>query len=166
MMPTTFWILLALGLHQVSISSAQDAFLDKTHTWSHGYVAKLYLDQSWLTGSTLSWNLTIAFNNEVKEFKIWDADIDGTVKNYVNNVVVVTVTNKCYNPILYSCQYLELSFLVRFPDDISNEDTTDYDIKTAIEAVSYNDGSEGDATYSVFTVGQPTASAGTTVPSG
>jgi len=165
-MPTTFWILLALGLYQVTVSSAQDACVYKSHTWSHGYVAKLYLNQDWLTGSTLSWNLTIVFNNKVKEFKIWDADIAGTTKNYVLDTAEVTVTNKCYNPILYSCQFLELSYLVRFPDDISNEGTTDYDIQTVLEAVSYNDGSEGTNNYATFCDGQPTASPGTTVALG
>lgn len=164
MMPTTFWVLLALGLYQVTVSSAQTCYVDKTHTWSHGYVAKLYLDQNWLSGSTLSWNLTIAFNNELKEFKIWDADIDGTSKNYVNNVVEVVVTNKCYNGILYPCQFLELSYLVRFPDDISNESTTDYDIKDVLEAVIYTDGDTGGSNnFSGCLSGQPTASAGTTI---
>jgi len=164
MIPPTFWVLLALGLQQVSVSSACEAYVYKSHSWSKGYVAKLYVDQNQLQGTTSKWDLDITFNNEVKEFKIWDADIQGTTKNYVNNVSQVVVENKCYNPILYSCQFLELSFLVRFPDDVSDESSTDYDIKTLVESVELSDGVLQTNNFNTICEGQPTsAPAATTV---
>ena len=75
------------------------------------------------------------------------------------------VMNKCYNPILYSCQFLELSFLVRYikiiryklfkykinifryPDGVSDEMSTDYDIVAVTEDITYNDGASGSVTY-------------------
>ena len=35
-----------------------------------GYVAKLYLDQSWLAQETSDWKVAITFANEVYEFKV------------------------------------------------------------------------------------------------
>ena len=35
-----------------------------------GYVAKLYLDQSWLAQETADWKVAITFANEVHEFKV------------------------------------------------------------------------------------------------
>ena len=83
------------------------------------------------------------------EFKIWDADIINpqTSQNYVKNVTDVDIMNKCYNPILYSCQYLELSFMVRYPEGVSDETSTDYDIIVVTESVTYNDGAPGIITY-------------------
>merc|ERR1719283_214766 len=80
------------------------SFVHKSHTWNKGYVGKLYLDQSWLAQQTSDWKLAITFANEVAEFKIWDVEI----------------MNKCYHPILSSCQYLELSFMVRYPEGVSD----------------------------------------------
>merc|ERR1712055_222482 len=149
-------LVLCLGLTQVARGQSCEAYVYKSHTWSHGYVAKLYLDMSWLTSSTMAWSAAITFNNQVKEYKVWDADISGTSKNYVTDAASVTVTNKCYNPILYSCQFLELSFLVRFPDDISDEDSTDYDISNVDMTVTLSDDSTSTNAYSSVCTGQPT----------
>ena len=83
--------------------------------FTKGYVGKLYVDQTWLTGRTSDWQLNITLANQVEEFKVWDADIVNPVtsSNNVSNVVSVSVVNKCYNSIIYPCQYLELTFLVR-----------------------------------------------------
>jgi len=166
MIPPTFWVLLALGLHQVSVSSACEAYLYKSHTWNRGYVAKLYVDQNQLQGSTIKWDLDITFNNEVKEFKIWDADIQNVTKNYVINVDQVVVENKCYNPILYSCQFLELSYLVRFPDDVSDESSTDYDIKSLVESVELSDGQLQTLNFDTLCEGQPTSAPAATTTAG
>ena len=47
--------------------------------------------------------------------KVREADIINltTKNNYVMEVSSVEVMNRCYHPILYSSQLLELSFLVR-----------------------------------------------------
>ena len=42
----------------------------KNHTWSTGYIGKLFLDQSWLLGQTTDWKLNITFCQEVLEFKV------------------------------------------------------------------------------------------------
>lgn len=89
---------------------------DKYMSEWQGYVGKLYLDQSWLTGPTIDWQLNITFANQVSEFKVWDADIysgSPVSGNNVSDVVSVGVSNKCYNSIIYPCQYLELTFLIR-----------------------------------------------------
>ena len=80
-----------------------------------GYVGKLYLAQSWLAQQTADWRLDLTFASHLLQFKVWDADIlsPATTSNYVSNVTSLSIMNKCYNPILYSCQYLELPFLVR-----------------------------------------------------
>merc|ERR1712080_18621 len=136
-------------------------FVDKPHPWSKGYTAKLYLDQSWLSQQTSDWKLTITFEEEIMEYKVWDADIIDpmTSGNSVTNVTTTTVMNKCWNPVLYSCQYLELSFMVRFPEGVTNEFTTDYDIITLTETVTYNDGSMGSRDYCAPQDGQPTTPA-------
>ena len=53
--------------------------------------------------------------SEVAEFKVWDADIvnPATTSNNVSDVTNVGIVNKCYNSIIYPCQYLEITFLVR-----------------------------------------------------
>jgi len=141
-------------------------YVQKTHPWNKGYVAKLYLDQSWLTYPTSDWMLNITFKNEVDEFKVWDADIINpmTSKDYVYNVTMVDVINKCWNPILYPCQYLELPFLVRFKE--TSVTTTDYDVTAVSETVTYNDETTGTEIYCTPMEGQPTAKAGTTPSSG
>ena len=84
-----------------------------------GYVGKLYLGQTWLAGPSTSWSLNITFTAHLEELKVWDADIqapalaESTSSATVSNVSSVVVANKCYNSILYPCQYLHLSFLVR-----------------------------------------------------
>eukprot|EP00092_Neocalanus_flemingeri_P034507 GFUD01037520.1.p1 GENE.GFUD01037520.1~~GFUD01037520.1.p1 ORF type:complete len:186 (-),score=43.30 GFUD01037520.1:181-672(-) len=135
------------------------AYVYKSHIWNRGYVAKLYLDQSWLAQQTSDWTLAITFNDEVEEFKVWDADIinPATKNNYVNNVTSVEVMNKCYNPILYSCQFLELSFMIRYPD--CPEPCPDYDIIAVTETVTYLDGASANMTYCPILSGQPTTPA-------
>ena len=54
---------------------SQDSCLDgvtveKTHTWSTGYIGKLLLDQSWLTKPTSDWTLDLGFCSQVSEFKV------------------------------------------------------------------------------------------------
>ena len=84
-----------------------------------GYVGKLYLGQTWLTGPSSAWSLNITFAAQLEEFKVWDADIqapdlgESISSGTVRNVSSIVVANKCYNSILYPCQYLHLSFLVR-----------------------------------------------------
>merc|ERR1711942_36230 len=137
-------------------------YVDKPHSWNKGYTAKLYLDQSWLTQQTSDWKLNITFKQEVAEFKVWDAVIldPATSNSYVNNVTMTTVMNKCWNPILYPCQYLELSFMVRFPEVCSSgEFSTEYDIVSVTESVTYNDGSSGANEYCGPQDGQPTTPA-------
>jgi len=137
-------------------------YINKVTSWNKGYVAKLYLDQSWLSNPTTDWTLDIAFKNTIKEFKVWDADIvdPSTSNNYVMNVNRVKVVNKCWNPILYQCQYLEIQFLVRFPDGVDAEGTTDYDPISIQEEVTYNDGTDGLITYCAPSLGPPTTPAG------
>ena len=78
-------------------------------------MGKLYLDQTWLSGPTDQWDLNITLVGEAEEFKVWDADILSPITNTdtVNNVRSISVINKCYNAIIYPCQFLELTFLVR-----------------------------------------------------
>ena len=94
--------------------------------------------------------------------QVWSADIvnPATKKKYVNNVTSVDITNVCWNSILYTCQCHEVSFLVRsvqtvwfhelnlnsrFLDGCSH--TSDYDIITVTQSVTYIDGSSGYHTY-------------------
>jgi len=137
-------------------------YFEKNHPWNKGYVAKLYLDQSWLTYETSEWRLNITFNSKVDEFQIWDADIINpmTTKNYVYNVTQVEIVAKCWNPVLYSCQFLEVPFLVRFPETDMN--TMDYDVVAVSESVTYNDEATGTQTYCAPIPGQPTSAAGGT----
>lgn len=167
-MPPTFWVLLALGLQQAAVTSAQggcDAYLYRSHNWTRGYVGKLYLDQNNLPGSTLQWNLTITFDNEVQEFKVWDADIKGTTKNYVNNVAEVVVENKCYNPILYPCQFLELPFLVRFPEPCGDPCDA-FDIKKVVESGLLSDDQQFTINFDTICPGQPTSAPTATTVAG
>ena len=82
-------------------------------------MGKLYLGQTWLSGPSASWSLNISFSGQLEEFKVWDADLqapdlaDSISPARVSNVSSVVVADKCYNSILYPCQYLHLSFLVR-----------------------------------------------------
>merc|ERR1712106_333052 len=159
-----FLLPLALFLLTLQEAAAQcdaGAYVYKSHTWNKGYVAKLYLDQSWMAQQTSDWKLAITFANEVNEFKVWDADIitPDTKNNYVASVTSVSIMNKCYNPILYSCQFLELSFMVRYPEGVSDELSTDYDIIAVTEDVTYNDGATGSVTYCPPMAGQPTTPA-------
>ena len=62
---------------KVSCILSQDTCLDgvtieKTQTWSTGYIGKLILDQSWLQQhkSTSDWTLDLGFCSEVTEFKV------------------------------------------------------------------------------------------------
>jgi len=164
--PKYFFLLSAV----IALSHGQcdtGSYVNKLHTWNKGYVAKLYLDQSWLANPTTDWTLELTFKNEVKEFKIWDADIINpvTTNNYVIDVSTVKVMNKCWNPILYQCQYLEIQFMVRFPDDVSDESSMDYDILSTSEVVTYNDMTTGTRTYCAPMAGQPVTPAGPAGPS-
>ena len=78
-------------------------------------MGKLYLDQTWLSGPTDQWDLNITLVGEAGEVKVWDADILSPITNTdtINNVTSISVINKCYNAIIYPCQFLELTFLVR-----------------------------------------------------
>ncbi|XP_023342539.1 uncharacterized protein LOC111712214 [Eurytemora carolleeae] len=136
-------------------------YVQKTHIWSKGYVGKLYLDQAWLENPTEDWKLSITFKSEVLEFKVWDADIvnPATANNYVNNVTSVDIVNKCWNPILYSCQYLELPFLVRYPDWVNDIASSNYDIASLSESVTYALSATGSETYCLPISGQPTSAA-------
>jgi len=168
MMPFLLAILFVfLGTTAAQASSCDSSiYVEKIHSWNKGYTGKMYLDQGWLTQQTsdsVFWRLTATFQNEVKEFKVWDADIinpnPGYGNKYVNNVTSVEVLSKCYNPVLYPCQYLELLFMVRFPDSVADEYTTDYDLAAVTEAVTYNDGSSGSRDYCAPNDGAPTTPA-------
>ena len=53
---------------------------------------------------------------QVSEFRVWDADIvdpDAVSTDTASNVTSVGVINKCYYAIIYPCQFLEITFLVR-----------------------------------------------------
>jgi len=164
MTPLAF--LLALLGSTFAQSCDPSIYVEKIHAWNKGYTGKMYLDQGWLTQQTsdsVFWRLTATFQNEVKEFKVWDADIinpsPANGNKYVTNVTSVEVLSKCYNPVLYPCQYLELLFMVRFPDSIADEFTTDYDLAAVTEAVTYNDGSSGSRDYCAPSDGAPTTPA-------
>jgi len=157
---------LALFLESVSPQCDSNAFVNKHHTWNKGYVGKLYLDQTWLSGPTSDWFLNVTFGNQVDEFKVWDADIfsPSSMSNNVSDVFSVSVSNKCYNAIIYPCQYLELTFLVRFPDGISDESSTDYDIIIVSEDVTFTDNSSGNTIYCSPKIGLPFGNTTTTPP--
>merc|ERR1739838_725490 len=160
LLPLAFII---LCLQEATGQCDSGAYVYKSHSWNKGCVAKLYLDQSWLAQQTSDWTLSITFSAQVQEFKVWDADILNLTptnkNNYVLNVANVEIMNKCYNPILYSCQFLELSFMVRYPEGVSDELSTDYDIIVVTEDVTYNDGANGLVTYCPPMAGQPTTPA-------
>jgi len=93
-------ILFALLGSTLAQSCDPSIFVEKIHAWNKGYTGKMYLDQGWLTQQTsdsVFWRLTATFQNEVKEFKVWDADIINpnpvTGNKYVNNVTSVEVDN-------------------------------------------------------------------------
>merc|ERR1739838_44167 len=138
LLPLAFII---LCLQEATGQCDSGAYVYKSHSWYKWYVAKLYLDQSWLAQQTSDWTLSITFSAEVQEFKVWDADILNPT------------------PTLYSCQFLELSFMVRYPEGVSDELSTDYDVVAVTETVNYNDGASGDQTYCPPMAGQPTTPA-------
>ena len=81
---------------------------------SQGYVGKLYLDQTWLSAPTEQWDLNITLASQVEEFRVWDADIASSniATDTVTNVSSVSLINKCYNAVIYPCQYLEERILI------------------------------------------------------
>ena len=89
--------------------------MEKTHSWNSGYIGKLTLDQTWLTQQSLDWLLNITFCQNVTEFKVWSGDIvfPTTTNQSVFNIKEVLVQNTCWNNILYPCQNLTLTFMVR-----------------------------------------------------
>merc|ERR1712107_436392 len=100
MMPFLLAILsVLLGTTAAQASSCDSSiYVENIHSWNKGYTGKMYLDQGWLTQQTsdsVFWRLTATFQNEVKEFKVWDADIinpnPGYGNKYVNNVTSVEV---------------------------------------------------------------------------
>jgi len=157
-------VIVVVSLLSIQVDAAQcnaGVYLFKTKAWANGYVGKLYMDQSWLTNPTSDWKLMINFASEVAEFKVWDADIvnpapDPSNKEAVHNVTSVEVMNKCWNPILYSCQYLELHLLVRFPEGNVDKTTTNYDVISVREEVTYEDETTGAMDYCQPMSGQPT----------
>merc|ERR1711973_794536 len=159
-----FLILTALFI-KVNSQCNAGIYMMKTHSWNKGYVAKLYLDQSWLNMATSEWKLNLLFNDEVAEFKVWDAEIlnPSTSTNYVSNATAVEIMNKCWNPIAHSCQYLDLNFLVRFDETVVS--TTNYDLISVVENASYSDGTTGSVTYCAPISDEPPATAGSTTTS-
>merc|ERR1711879_478154 len=130
-----------------------EVYVFKSHQWNKGYVGKLYLGQTWLTGPSTSWSLNITFTAHLEILKVWDADIQAPAlaesissASTVSNASSVVLANKCYNSILYPCQYLHLSFLVRFPSS-SELTTKDYDISSVLETVDFSDGSSQSQNY-------------------
>ena len=51
---------------------------------------------------------------QVEEFRVWDADIasSNVATDTVTNVSSVSLINKCYNAVIYPCQYLEERILI------------------------------------------------------
>merc|ERR1719219_3345315 len=151
-MPVLLSLLLISSLISLKLVEGQcdpDIYVFKSHNWNKGYVGKLYLGQTRLTGPSSSWSLNITFRAQLEEFKVWDADIQSpTVAESISSAPVsnVVVANKCYNSILYPCQYLHLSFLVRFPS-ASEVTTEDYDISSLLETVDFSDGSSQSVEY-------------------
>merc|ERR1712087_442518 len=99
-------LLLISSLISLKLVEAQcdpEVYVFKSHQWNKGYVGKLYLGQTWLSGPTISWSLNITFNTLLEEFKVWDADLLSPVlaesisSSSVRNVSSVVVANKCYN---------------------------------------------------------------------
>merc|ERR1719219_1244159 len=163
-MPVLLSLLLISSLISLKLVEGQcdpDIYVFKSHNWNKGYVGKLYLGQTRLTGPSSSWSLNITFRAQLEEFKVWDADIQSPVlaesisSAPVSNVSSIVVANKCYNSILYPCQYLHLSFLVRFPA-ASELTTMDYDISAVLETVDFSDGSSESVEYCSPNEGQPT----------
>jgi len=165
--PTSLTSLLILAIIQGCLGQSCDSsiYVDKIHSWNKGYTGKLYLEQSWLDQQTADWKLAATFAGQLKQFKVWDADIVNPAplagKNYVANVSSVEIINKCWNQVLYPCQYLELNFMVRFPDSVSDEFSSDFDLSAVTQTVTYNDGSAGSRGYCGPTSGQPTTPATT-----
>merc|ERR1711971_1161205 len=91
----------------VSLVGAQSELCSHVETisrWSNGQrkFLKLNIDQYYT-----SWNITVSFDREVS-FEAWKGDV---VK--VSNTAY-SLTNKCFNNILYPCQCLELGYLIRY----------------------------------------------------
>merc|ERR1712227_453046 len=140
------YLFLILLYSLVSCILSQDTCLDgvtieKTQTWSTGYIGKLILDQS-------------------------------TSSNKVNNVGNVTVSNVCWNNILYPCQNMELLFLVRHPstntscpENGGTSDPAAYNVQSVSESVTYNDGSSGSADYCPLSCMSSTSTTTTTTTS-
>jgi len=175
------FLFLILLYSLVSCILSQDTCLDgvtieKTQTWSTGYIGKLILDQSWLQQhkSTSDWTLDLGFCSEVTEFKVWSASIvnPSTSSNKVNNVGNVTVSNVCWNNILYPCQNMELLFLVRHPstntscpENGGTSDPAAYNVQSVSESVTYNDGSSGSSEYCPVSCMSSTSTTTTTTTS-
>merc|ERR1711953_364925 len=158
-------LLLISSLISLKLVEAQcdpEVYVFKSHQWNKGYVGKLYLGQTWLSGPSISWSLNLTFTSLLEEFKVWDADIQSPSlaqsisSASVRNVRSVVLANKCYNSILYPCQYLHLSFLVRFGSG-SELTTEDYDISSVLETVDFSDGSSQAMEYCSPIQGQPTS---------
>ena len=136
--------------------------MNKTQVWAGGYLAQLRLDQTWLAGQTTAWNISIAFCQQIDQFKVslptrtlllqrpilqvWSAGISLPPSPAPHNswtaglrqeVVAVSLHNLCWNNILYPCQTLQLSFLVRHPDLLA---PTQFDIVSLLQSVQYGDG--------------------------
>jgi len=66
--------LLVLVSHSAKLITGQDCdpavSIEKTHSWSSGYIGKLTVDQTWLSQQTEDWSLNITFCNNVTEFKV------------------------------------------------------------------------------------------------
>merc|ERR1711953_7001 len=101
-------LLLISSLISLKLVEAQcdpEVYVFKSHNWNKGYVGKLYLGQTWLSGPSTSWSLNITFRAQLEEFKVWDADIlspavaESISSAPVSNVSSVVVANKCYNSI-------------------------------------------------------------------
>ena len=58
--------------------------IEKTHSWNMGYIAKVTVDQTWLSQQTLDWTLNITFCNNVTEFKV--------NVNIINSFLTFTLT--------------------------------------------------------------------------
>merc|ERR1712179_811385 len=159
-------VMILLSVQDVFCQCEPGISINTTHSWNKGYIAKLILDQAWLAQYTSDWKLTIIFCNRVQEFKVWSADIVSppTNTNYVNNVLSVDITNKCWNSILYTCQNMEVVFLVRYPEAVEDEFSNDYNIVTVTETVTYKDGSTGITTYCPVMKGDMLCMANETTP--
>merc|ERR1711874_426693 len=130
-----------ISLELVECQCEPELYFSKSHNWNKGYVGKLYLGHNWLSGPSVGWSVNITFNSVVEQLRVWDADIvspapgEGAQLSNVSNVVIAY---RCYNSILYPCQYLHLSFLVRFAE-VSEVTTSKYDISSVHETADLSD---------------------------